>query len=67
MPPKIRELMRELTKVGFEKRGGKGSHRNFRHPKGVNITIGGRAGNDAKHYQIRDVKRAIEMVSDEKE
>ena len=59
--------MRELTKVGFENRGGKGSHRNFRHPKGVNITISGRAGNDAKHYQIRDVERAIEMVSDEKE
>jgi predicted RNA binding protein YcfA (HicA-like mRNA interferase family) len=67
MPPKIRELMRELTKAGFENRGGKGSHQNFRHPEGVNITISGRAGNDAKHYQIRDVKRAIEMVSDEKE
>jgi predicted RNA binding protein YcfA (HicA-like mRNA interferase family) len=67
MPPKIRELMRELTKAGFENRGGKGSHRNFRHPKGVNITISGRAGNDAKHYQIRDVKRAIELVTNEKE
>ena len=67
MPPKVRELMRELTKAGFENRGGKGSHRNFRHPKGVNITITGRAGSDAKHYQIRDVKRAIELVSNEKE
>ncbi|NCF15883.1 MAG: addiction module toxin, HicA family [Gammaproteobacteria bacterium] len=65
MPPKIRELMRELTNAGFENRGGKGSHRNFRHPDGVNITISGRAGNDAKHYQIRDVKRAIELVSDD--
>jgi len=33
--------------------------------KGVNITISGRTGDDAKHYQIRDVKRAIEMVTDE--
>jgi len=65
MPPKIRELMRELTEAGFENRGGKGSHRNFRHPDGVNITISGRAGNDAKHYQIRDVKRAIELVSND--
>jgi len=65
MPPKIRELMRELTNAGFENRGGKGSHRNFRHPEGVNITISGRPGNDAKHYQIRDVRRAIEMVSNE--
>jgi predicted RNA binding protein YcfA (HicA-like mRNA interferase family) len=58
--------MRELSTAGFENRGGKGSHRNFRHPKGVNITISGRSGADAKHYQIRDVKRAIEMVTDEK-
>jgi len=57
--------MRELTNAGFENRGGKGSHRNFRHPEGVNITISGRPGNDAKHYQIRDVRRAIEMVSNE--
>lgn len=65
MPPKIRELIRELASAGFENRGGKGSHRNYRHPKGVNITISGRARDDAKHYQIRDVKRAIELVSDE--
>ena len=65
MPPKIRKLIRELTVAGFENRGGKGSHRNFRHPKGVNITISGRTGEDAKHYQVRDVKRAIEMVTDE--
>lgn len=65
MPPTIRELMRELTTAGFENRGGKGSHRNFRHPKGVNITISGRAGSDAKRYQIRDVRRAIELTSDE--
>jgi len=65
MPPKIRELIRGLTSAGFENRGGKGSHRNFRHVKGVNITISGRTGDDAKQYQIRDVQRAIEMVTDE--
>ena len=65
MPPKVRELIRELTSAGLENRGGKGSHRNFRHPKGVNITMGGKTGDDAKHYQIRDVKRAVEMVTDE--
>jgi predicted RNA binding protein YcfA (HicA-like mRNA interferase family) len=67
MPPKIRELIRELTSAGFENCGGKGSHRNFRHPKGVNITVSGRTGDDAKRYQIRDVKRAVEMVTDEEE
>ena len=67
MPPKIRELIRNLTSAGFDNRGGKGSHRNFRHPKGVNITISGRTGDDAKQYQIRDVKRAIELVTHEEE
>ena len=66
MPPKIRQLIRDLTSAGFEGRGGKGSYRNFRHPMGVNITVSGRPGDDAKHYQIRDVKRAIELVVDEK-
>jgi len=67
MPPKIRKLIRDLTVAGFKNRGGKGSHRNFRHPKGVDITISGRTGEVAKHYQVRDVERAIEMVTDEKE
>ena len=57
--------MRDLAAAGFENRGGKGSHRNFRHPKGVNITISGGDGNDAKHYPVRDVKRAIALISDE--
>ena len=65
MPPKIRKLVQNLEAAGFRNRGGKGSHRNFRHPDGVNITISGKNGDDAKHYQIRDVKLAIEQVSDE--
>jgi predicted RNA binding protein YcfA (HicA-like mRNA interferase family) len=65
MPPKIRELIRDLESAGFLNRGGKGGHRNFRHPLGVNITVSGRIGDDAKHYQVRDVKRAMELVSDE--
>jgi len=65
MPPKIRELIKELEKCGFVNRGGKGSHRNLRHPAGLNITISGRSGDDAKHYQINDVKQAIKWASDE--
>lgn len=65
MLSKIRELIKELEKYGFVNRGGKGSHRNFRHPAGLNITISGRPGDDAKHYQIKDVKQAIEWASDE--
>ena len=61
MPPKVRELIAELQRAGFIDRGGKGSHRNFVHPKAAKpITISGAPGDDAKHYQIRAVKRAID-------
>lgn len=61
MPPKIKDLITELEKAGFNDRGGKGSQRNFTHPKVTRpITISGKLGIDAKHYQVRAVKRAIE-------
>ena len=63
MPPKIRELISNLKAAGFEDRGGKGSHRNFIHSAGVRITISGSAGSDAKPYQEKAVKAALEQVS----
>ena len=58
MLPKIKELMAELEEEGFKNRGGKGSHRNFVHPRLTKpITISGRPGDDAKHYQIRSEAR----------
>jgi len=60
MPRKIRELVRDLKKSGFTNRGGKGSHRNFEHPKGIRVTIFGQLGADAKAYQKREVQKAIE-------
>lgn len=60
-PPKVRDLIAELEQSGFRNRGGKGSHRNFVHPKvDKPVTISGGLGDDAKHYQVRAVKRAIE-------
>ena len=60
MPRKIRELIAELEKHGFVKRGGKGSHRNFTHPRVARpVTISGDAGDDAKKYQEKAVKAAI--------
>jgi predicted RNA binding protein YcfA (HicA-like mRNA interferase family) len=59
MPRKVRELVRDLQQAGFEDRGGKGSHRNFRHPSGINITMSGGSGDDAKPYQEKAVKTAI--------
>lgn len=61
MPPKVRELVAELERAGFVNRGGKGSHRNFVHPKvSKPITIAGQPSDDAKEYQVRAVKSAIE-------
>ena len=56
---KVRQLIADLEQAGFVNRGGKGSHRNFTHPKGLRVTLSGGAGDDAKHYQERDVKRAL--------
>ena len=61
MPPKVRELIAELEPAGFLNPGGKGSHRNFVHPRVPKpVTISGNPGDDAKAYQLRTVKRAIE-------
>ena len=61
VPPKIRDLISDLERSGFVNRGGKGSHRNFVHPKVAKpITISGSPGDDAKHYQVRAVRRALE-------
>jgi predicted RNA binding protein YcfA (HicA-like mRNA interferase family) len=52
--------MSELEQAGFVNRGGKGSHRNFSHPKVARpITISGALGDDAKRYQVRAVAAAI--------
>ena len=64
MPRKVRQLIADLEKAGFANRSGKGSHRNFIHPKGLRATVSGHAGDDAKHYQERDVRRALEMVKE---
>ena len=59
MPKKIRQLIKELEQAGFISRGGKGSHRNFIHPKGVVLTISGKLGDDAKNYQEKEVVKKI--------
>ena len=60
MPRKVRELIAELENDGFVDRGGKGSHRNFAHPRVARpVMISGNAGDDAKKYQEKSVKAAI--------
>ena len=59
MPPKIKSLIKQLEQAGFHNRGGKGSHRNFIHFKGITITISGKLGDDAKRYQESEVRKKI--------
>jgi predicted RNA binding protein YcfA (HicA-like mRNA interferase family) len=65
MPRKIRQLVKDLSDAGFElvTSAGKGSHRKYKHENysGI-VTISGHDGDDAKHYQEKQVKRAIEEV-----
>jgi predicted RNA binding protein YcfA (HicA-like mRNA interferase family) len=56
----VKELVAQLLSAGFVDRGGRGSHRNDVHPNvSKPVTISGAPGDDAKHYQIRAVRRAI--------
>jgi predicted RNA binding protein YcfA (HicA-like mRNA interferase family) len=59
MARKIRDLIADLERAGFVDRGGKGSHRNYKHPKGPRVTLSGKPGADAKPYQEREVQQAI--------
>jgi predicted RNA binding protein YcfA (HicA-like mRNA interferase family) len=55
-----------LRDAGFEEITGvaKGSHRNLVHPKYAGaVTVSGKTRDDAKHYQEKQVARAIEMAS----
>ncbi len=65
MPRKIRELVRDLLDAGFSEvaGGGKGSHRKFAHDRYAGaVTVSGGSGDDAKAYQERQVRQAIEEV-----
>ena len=66
MPRKIRELIEDLSGAGFyEIAGGKGSHRKFTHVRYPGaVTLSGNPGDDAKPYQEKQVRRAIEEVQE---
>jgi predicted RNA binding protein YcfA (HicA-like mRNA interferase family) len=63
VPRKIRELIKDLEKAGFMNRGGRGSHRNYLHPRGIAVTISGRLGDEAKPYQEKLVKQKTKEIS----
>ena len=47
-----------LLDAGFKKRTGKGSHRNYKKGQ-YTVTISGKANGEAKQYQIKQVREAI--------
>jgi predicted RNA binding protein YcfA (HicA-like mRNA interferase family) len=65
MPRKIRQLIADLETAGFAKTpGGKGSHRKFRHARLAGaVILSGHEGDDAHHYQEKQVRNAIREVS----
>ena len=68
MPKKIRELKQILKKAGFQKVPGKGSHTNWTHPLySGKVTISGKDGSDAKPYQEKEIRQAIQEVNRRKE
>ena len=61
MPRKLRELIADLKRAGFVQDPARGSHRKFRHPKGVTMVLSGHGeGADALPYQERQARRMIE-------
>ncbi len=64
MPRKIRQLIADLESAGFTLvSGGKGSHRKFRHPRRPGaVILSGHEGDDAHHYQEKQVRNAVREV-----
>jgi hypothetical protein len=62
MPKKVRELKQMLRRAGWVEiaGGGKGSQTKWAHARvSRRVTLAGGDGDDAKHYQERDVRSAV--------
>ena len=58
--------MKDLREAGFDEIvGGKGSHRKFAHGRYAGaVTLSGSPGDDAKPYQEKQVRLAIEEIQE---
>ena len=65
MATTIRVLVAELLEAGFTlKKGGKGSHRKFKHaPSGQTALICHHDGDDAPDYLIKQVRQKIRKAT----
>jgi predicted RNA binding protein YcfA (HicA-like mRNA interferase family) len=66
MPVKIRKLKSELGKAGFVWEPGKGSHTHwfYQHDRSIRVLLAGRDGDDAKPYQIKEVRDALKKAKE---
>lgn len=66
MPRKVRDVERDLSKAGFilDTRGGKGSHRKYKHPlvPEETITVSGNSGDDVRAYLEKQVRDTIRIA-----
>ncbi|MBK1631962.1 hypothetical protein CKO31_14705 [Thiohalocapsa halophila] len=65
MPQKVRDLLQALKDAGFREipGAGKGSHRKLIHPRYPGaVTVSGSLSDDAKRYQEKQIKQAIDSV-----
>ena len=66
MPRKIRQLIADLEKAGFNHTSTSGSHRKYRHLTGLTVILSGQTDADAHHYQEKEVRQAIAALRDSK-
>ncbi len=66
MPRKIRQLIADLEKAGFNHTSTHGSHRKYRHQAGLTVILSGQTGADAYHYQEKEVRQAIATLRESK-
>jgi predicted RNA binding protein YcfA (HicA-like mRNA interferase family) len=66
MPREVRQLEAELRRAGLVWRPARGSHGFWEHPQypQVNVTLSGRAGDDAQPYQEKDVREALALLKE---
>lgn len=65
VPRQVRQIIAGLEQAGFVNRGGKGSHRNFIHARGVVVTVSGKPGDDAPHYLEKQTRQALKAIGHE--
>ncbi len=67
MPPKVRQIKATLLKAGFYIRPGKGSHTVWKHRSipGLEITLSGHDGADAKPYQVKRIREILKSLEEE--